>query len=671
MSTADGSGGQTSTRLPFRADIEGLRAVAILFVVFYHAGWRRASGGFLGVDVFFVLSGYLISGLLVQEIRSTGSLSLTQFWARRARRLLPAAAVITLLVLIANAVLLSPFEQIERASTARAFAVYGSNILFAIQSTDYFGGAAARDPLLHTWSLSVEEQFYIVFAPSLLLLAMWAMKRGRAVFDRSFLLLTAFISVASFAGCLLLVRTYPSVAFYILPARAWEFGIGALTVLAVEKWVLTQPAAVEGLSVAALMGLIGSAMLVHDAAPLGVATLVPALSAAVLIHTGAAAHRSLVARLLSTAPMRLLGRLSYSWYLWHWPALVYLREVRPNPSLKLSVAVAFASLIPASITYALVESPIRFSRGLQQRHAQVVFGAVVLALLTLGAGSLAIWRSNATLATPRFAAILAARTPSHIYSDGCQVPLMEEVSPPCTFGPARSDTTIALFGDSHAAQWFPAFDSLAALRGWKFVNLTKSGCPSLDIGVWNAKLGRRYLECDRWRANTLQRIATLHPTFVVLTNDHTYNVMFGDKPMRGDSTRAGIAEWTRAVNSTLASLAGTGARLVVLQDTPRPGFDVPRCLVKYVDTPAGCAFKRRRAADTLIATGEREAVRAARNAAYISLNSVICDDTRCEAQADGVVRYRDEDHLTTAFATSLVSELSRALTRAITTTEPR
>ena len=170
-------------RLPFRADIEGLRAVAILMVVLFHARWSLFGGGFFGVDAFFVLSGFLITGIVVDEIERTGTLSLGRFWARRARRLLPAAAVVTVFVLLADAALrISPFLQIWIANSARAFAVYGSNILFAIRSTDYFGGNAARDPLLHTWSLSVEEQFYLFFAPLLLLAAIWARRLGTEAF---------------------------------------------------------------------------------------------------------------------------------------------------------------------------------------------------------------------------------------------------------------------------------------------------------------------------------------------------------------------------------------------------------------------------------------------------------------------------------------------------------
>ncbi len=335
----------------FRGDIEGLRAIAILLVVLYHAGWSWMSGGYLGVDVFFVLSGYLITGILIQEITKTGSVSLVNFWARRARRLLPAGTVVVLAVLAINLVVMSPFEQIAHAHTARAFAVYASNILFALRSTDYFAGAVTRDPLLHTWSLSVEEQFYIFFAPLLLFLAWRWMKRGEAVFIHRFLWTTIAVSILSFIGCLLILPKYPVVAFYSLPSRAWEFGMGALTVLAVRRMTKPLGGASNAVSIVALLGLIAiSARLGEHAAHPGWVTLIPTLCTIALIITGSAGAVTPTTIFLSSPPMRLIGRLSYSWYLWHWPALVVLRELVDKPWVWLSLAVAAASLIPPAIT---------------------------------------------------------------------------------------------------------------------------------------------------------------------------------------------------------------------------------------------------------------------------------------------------------------------------------
>jgi peptidoglycan/LPS O-acetylase OafA/YrhL len=653
--------------LQFRPDIEGLRAVAILLVVLYHAGWHRIDGGFLGVDVFFVLSGFLISGILVAEIDATGTVSLTQFWARRARRLLPAAAFILLVVLVMNAVLLSPFEQITFADTARSFAVYASNILFAVRSTDYFGGAAIRDPLLHTWSLSVEEQFYLFFAPSLLALAWWARTRGSDAFRRVLTVAAIAASIVSLAGVLLLVPRYPVIAFYSLPARAWEFGLGTLALVSVRRArTLGRPAA-ELLGAAGLAAVLISAVIVKEGVtpPLGLITLLPTLGTVALIVSGAGVTQPFVARLLSLAPLRLIGRLSYSWYLWHWPVLVYLREVRPEPSTRLSLAVALASLIPAAATYAWIESPIRFSKGLRQHSRQVVVAAVLLAAVTLAAGSGASAYAEWRLGTPRYATITQSRVSARTYADGCQVPLLSVSSPPCKYGPGTNDTTLVLLGDSHAAQWFPAVDSVASMRGWTLVNLTKTGCPTVTLGVTNSNLGRRYTECDSWRASAIRRVVEMRPTIVLIANAHTYNVIVGATDPLTDTSDVAVREWHDGLLRTLGALRPSGASLVVLEDTPRPFFDVPRCLVKFIDDPARCDLSAERALNPRQSEAERAAVAAVPGASYISLNDALCDAKKCPAQRDGVVRFRDNSHLSVRFAASLAPRLSETLTRAI------
>lgn len=657
----------TERHLRFRPDIEGLRAVAILLVVLYHAGWRRIDGGFLGVDVFFVLSGFLISGILVDEIGATGTVSLTQFWARRARRLLPAAAFILLVVLVMNAVLLSPFEQITFADTARSFAVYASNILFAVRSTDYFGGAAIRDPLLHTWSLSVEEQFYLFFAPLLLLLAWWARSRGADAFRRALTIAAVAVSIVSLAGVLLLVPRYPVIAFYSLPARAWEFGLGTLALLAVRRASAMSRPSLEVLGIAGLGAVLASAVIVREGVtpPLGLITLLPTFGTVALIVSGASTTQTSVARLLSLAPLRLIGRLSYSWYLWHWPMLVYLREVRPEPSTRLSLAVALASLLPAAATYAWVESPIRFSTSLKQRSRQVVVAAVLLAAVTVAAGSGASAYANWRLGTPRYASITQSRVSARTYADGCQVPLLSVESPPCKYGPGTNDTTIVLLGDSHAAQWFPAVDSMATLRGWTLVNLTKTGCPTVTLGVTNSNLGRRYTECDTWRANAIRRVVDMRPAIVLIANAHTYNVIVGSADPLTDTSDVAIREWHDGLLRTLGALRASGASLVVLEDTPRPFADVPRCLVKFIDNPGRCDLNPKRALNPRQSTAERTAVAAVPGASYISLNDALCDGQKCPAQRDGVVRFRDNSHISVRFAASLTSRLSETLTRAI------
>ena len=666
--TASGEEG----RLNFRPDIEGLRAVAIIAVVLYHARWNGAGGGFFGVDVFFVLSGFLISGIIVDEIARTGTLSLVNFWARRARRLLPAATFVTLVVLVVNAWVFSLFLQIHLANTARAFAVYGSNIVFAIRSTDYFGGVATHDPLLHTWSLSVEEQFYLFFAPAMLLLAVWTRKHLNVSFRGWLSGLAVVLSVLSLAGCLLLVRRYPVIAFYGLPSRAWEFGLGAMTLLSLRYVPRIDTRVLEAIALASLAGLVGSVVLLHEGRihPLGLASLVPTLSTVGLILTGAGARQTLVARALSAPVMRLLGRLSYSWYLWHWPALVYMRATMRAPTLKMSLAVAFLSLLPAAAMYAWIESPIRHSRYLKRHPRSAVVGAMLLAALIYAATTVAIVRANALLHSPPIAKILAATANPRIYDDGCQLPLLKVDSPACEYGPATNDTTIVLFGDSHAAHWFSAFDSVATLRGWKYINWTKTKCPAAMVHV--QAQGRLYFECEEWKRRTIERIVKRRPTIVVIAEDKTYRIMMGKELILVDSSDAGRREWLRALSETMEALVPSGAKLILLGDTPQPQSDIPECLVRHFAEQSRCDASLAVALNPPLTAMERAAATVVPGVAYINLNEYLCDEHVCPAASpNGTVRYQDSNHLSVIFAASLAPQLSQAITDALHRAPPQ
>lgn len=623
-------------------------------------------GGYLGVDVFLVLSGYLITGILLDEVSKTGTLSLIKFWARRARRLLPAATLIVVVVLALNVVLLSPFEQIDHAHTARAFALYASNILFAFRSTDYFAPEVERDPLLHTWSLSVEEQFYLFFAPILFLLGRSALRGGNAEFLRRFKVFVIAASVLSFAACVVAQRVYPVIAFYVLPTRAWEFGIGALAVLATRAMVARKGLGVELVSAVGLVGLIAIAVVLdHGTAHPGLVTLIPTSCTVALILAGASSTPTLVTRLLSSPPMRLLGRLSYSWYLWHWPMLVYLREVRPNPPLGLSLLVTFGTLIPAAITYKWFESPIRFSRRLQRYSLQVAIAAVVLAIGTLTLSNAAAKTANATLETPRFASIVGVRRLlPQPYADGCHVDYLVIKAPDCFYGAATatSDTTIVLFGDSHAAQWFPALFRVTQERGWRLASLTKSGCASASVVQFNGALGRRYFECERWRDVIMDRIAALRPTIVVLANGHNDQLIEGADRFLMSASDRGRTAWEVGMARTIERIAGSTARILVMQDTPWPGFDVPECVVKHIDEPSRCGFAESSGVDAGIERVERVAVATAPHATYLSMNDLICAQGQCPVSTNGMLRYSDTHHLSVEYARSLAPELSRRLT---------
>jgi peptidoglycan/LPS O-acetylase OafA/YrhL len=346
-----------------------LRAIAVLAVVLFHAEVPGFGGGFVGVDVFFVISGFLITGLLWREAHATGTVRLRSFYGARARRLLPASAAVGVVTLLASVVLLPPMRAREVVLDGIASALYASNYGFIQQGVDYFGAGLSQSPFLHYWSLGVEEQFYIVWAPMFLGVA-WLIRRVHRCRSieptstrRPYLVVLALVAVASFALSLVITYVMPLAAFFSLPTRAWQLALGGLVALTAVQW---QRLSARAATVAGSIGLtaIVMACVTLSAATLypGTAALLPTLGAVLVIGAGCAAPTAGCGRLLGLKPLRAIGRISYSWYLWHWPLLVLAPPLLGH-SLGLTARLV-AVLLSAGLAVAtlrLVENPLRFA----------------------------------------------------------------------------------------------------------------------------------------------------------------------------------------------------------------------------------------------------------------------------------------------------------------------
>ncbi|MCB5163961.1 acyltransferase family protein [Streptomyces bambusae] len=691
--SAAAESGPSPHRSAFRPDIEGLRAAAVLAVLAFHAELPGFTGGFVGVDVFFVISGYLITGLLVREAITTGRIRLGDFFSRRARRLLPSAAVVLAVVAAAGAWLTVPLQRTDLERDVLAAAVSAANWRFVAQQTDYLAAGHAQSPLLHFWSLAVEEQFYLFWGPLLALLVLVfgtarAARRGRAV--RLLVAPAAALLVAaSFVLSLHWTDSSASLAYLGTPSRVWQFGIGAL--LALLPWHLMRgPRPLRLLCGWAGAAAIAWCVTTYDSGTPypGWAALVPTLGAAAVILAAIPGRGERyteepfgVGRILARRAPRALGRLSYNLYLWHWPVLV-LAGARLGGSLgwPAKTALTLAAVLPAYATMRWVERPLRRSRTVSvhpRRGLAVGVSAIVFpVVLALVVGSTTVRLLGPAdpvdpAGLPPGAAAgpaLLARTPGVPVADGpvvpgpaqarkdfppdagCQVAPAVTRSPECLFGATDSPDRIVLLGDSHAGQWFSPMLALAARRGWALQELVKQGCPLPQVAVHNPQLGRGYRECDTWRADTLERLRRQpRPKLIVIGSLNRYTA---------DPQRL-LAGWEK----TLAPLRALGAPIVYIEDTPVPGTDIPACVSGSPDSPADCAFSRTdsRQPDPLarrIAAGALPGVRS------ISVNPVLCPGTgpTCPAVVDRILLYRDDAHLTNAAAVVLTPRLERLLT---------
>ena len=662
---ADGGSARPTASASFRPDIEGLRAVAILLVVAYHAGVPGFGGGFIGVDVFFVLSGYLITGLLVDEWSRKGRIDFKRFYARRARRLLPGAALMLLATLIVGRIVFSPLEQQLFAGTAIATSAYVSNLWFAHSATDYLAGNSDLNPFLHTWSLGVEEQFYLVW-PALVALIAHTFRHNR----RALVTAMAFLAAVSLAMCIWLTRVSQPWAFFGSPARAWEFAVGATGLLLSRSQKRPGPVVVQVATVGGLVAVILASVFFSRATPFpGTAAILPVFGTTAVLIGGAYGPQQPTLRVLYTRPFQTVGKLSYSWYLWHWPVPIIAAACFGPLGAGGRIAAGLVALGVAAAAHVFVENPIRYSAFLSPRPWTSLGAAAALTVgaISVGAGLRSAARSSASEPAQRRYAAAHDDLP-RVYADGCHLTYSQVQSPDCTFGDVTADTAIVLFGDSHAAEWFPPLERIAIAKHWRLVSLTKSSCPSADGTVYLEALNREYSECDEWRASAMRRIEALHPALVLVSNSHVYQ-------FAGQGIDDQSREWARAMRRTLAALDTLGIATVLIADSPRPGMDVPTCLSRaaWAGRPgrSSCAVERRVAIDTLGAYRDARAVWRLHSARAIDLANAICGPQVCEPELDGVVVYRDSNHLTAEFAASLAPVLAARLAQVPLATAPR
>ena len=706
----------STPRAAHRRDIQGLRAIAVLMVVLFHAR-LPVPGGFTGVDVFFVISGFVITGMLHREWLATGRIRMRTFYLRRFMRLAPALGLLVGVVVLLSVVLQSPFgPQQTVATTGLGALLMSANLVIASAAGDYFAVTATQNPLLNTWSLSVEEQFYLVF-PTLLLIGWVLARRLRRVMAPpiliiagvtalSFLVSVLWTNGGEWAAPLTSFFGGPQVfAFYGPFSRVWEFGVGAILALLIAKgWGLGKAAGRIAGVVGAVLVVV-SAFAITDVMPFpGTVALVPVAGTALLLVAGAR-EGSFITRSLSTRPMVAVGDWSYSWYLWHWPLIVFVAVILPGDPIALVIA-AIASLLPAWLSYRFVEQPLRRVRPagtIRTALIVAVISGIPIALclgLLWGAntgwgGRFALPPAPASVPAPAAAgeaqdgpeafdpiegdgAIAEDTTTGDLRAQHAAVKadcVNTDIDPVgCRFGPANANGTVLVLGDSQAYAVADGVINAASALGYDTVVSSRTGCPFLG----RESSGTNDNPCRPWQQSALAYALSSSPAAVVIANrsagyvhpEWGWRTAATDEGNSATSVTQAATLWEEGVESVVAPLRAAGIPVVVIAAVPEmPEFTDQRSLFSQAFGSRAYEVPREQSIQDRKPALDAEEQVAKRHPGTLIFDPVpvLCPTETCMSAVDGVLRYQDETHLTVEGSLLLSPGVQVILGKALTT----
>ncbi|WP_141778572.1 acyltransferase family protein [Nocardioides albertanoniae] len=676
----------------WRADVQGLRAVAVGLVIAGHAGLSGFEGGFIGVDVFFVLSGFLITTLLLRETDRSGRVSISQFYARRARRILPAATATMLVVLAYSAIVLPQTLTDEIAGDAGWAAVFLANVHFAKEAVDYFS-SSAPSPFQHYWSLSVEEQFYVVWPLLILAVALWIPKKLRR---RAITALAGLVAAVSLAWSIHLTATEPATAYFSTPARAFELAAGALLACVIGRLQITTSSPRRGRLVAAGLGFAGIGTLVYatvsfsDATPFpGWHALVPVGATVALLIAG---PDTPTGWLLSKQPFRYLGDISFSLYLWHWPILILGPDAIPGGGTRQLLIMLALTLAASAASYHFIEMPFqrhKIPHLTKGRRALALWPAAAALALVAGTSSQAYagyqvdvakasakeWFADnpdvletddkpvpGVLKTTVKAAEEGAPLPPKVEFDAkdswaerdgyCYVGYGEtQLEDKCAYGDTKAKRTVAVVGDSHIGMWMPALDTLAEQQHVKLVPFVKLGCAAYGVKQKSSKMSVE--ECEDFRTWTDKKIAELDPDTIVV----------GSRGMLDMKKRDGVSteeQWREGVRDVVGSFETITRDVRVFADVPAVDNDPGECLSDARNLLEDCVVK---ANGTEVDSNDvtREAIKDT-PADYVDIVDLVCTE-RCPLVVGDVVTYYDDSHITATWVDRVTPALGKRLGR--------
>ncbi|WPF82464.1 acyltransferase family protein [Sanguibacter sp. 4.1] len=661
-------------RTAFLPEIQALRALAVTAVVVYHLWPQVLPAGFTGVDVFFVISGFLITSHMISERERTGRFRLVAFFARRVRRILPAATTVILVTGLVSVLVLPELRWADLTRHGTASLVYLQNWVLAADAVDYLTEGSGASPFRHFWSLSVEEQFYIVWPLLFLLVSAgaWSHRRRRA----AVVLILGVLSAASLWVSVSMTSAGDPTAYFVSQSRFWELGMGGLLAAAARPTLRPRVAAVVGTSGTAV--IVAGMFLVSAGSFPGVAALVPTTGAVLVIWSARSTQSTYLRTMASAAPVQWLGGISYSLYLWHWPLLVWAPYVVPGaPRLIQDTGVLAASLVLATLSRRLVETPFQRTVAPKAPPGAVVAFALVTTLVSVAvlqvpaaaAGRRADERDTATaamIADPppglgagsvsegSYSAFVAgypvvlpapqdARSELPEGADGrCKSAMDSATTPRCTFGD-DAETTIALVGDSHMEQYLPAFQVIADQHDVRVLTYFHSSCPFSQ--AQRASDAERDGACLKANDETLASLLAEDVDLVVTSN--RTQVAFVDSAEVPGPVEGFVRAWD--------SLRSAGLPVVVLADNPLmlPDDATSECVLEHLDGPEACERSRAEA----MPTDHQIAAAHLADVDLVDTAPWFCTSDTCPAVVGSVLVYRDEQHLTPAYTRTLVPRL--------------
>lgn len=652
----------------YRPDIDGLRALAVLLVVIFHADLGAVKGGYIGVDVFFVISGFLITSLLLADLRN-GTFELLSFWERRIRRILPALLVVTLFTLLAGWFIYLPKDYEILGQQAASQSVFSSNFLF-YSLTGYFATGGSTKPLLHTWSLAVEEQYYLFF-PFLIAL-LFKFVRAKIVY------ILIALMVASFAASVWAVARYPDAAFYLLPFRAWELLIGSLLAFVPVKEAARRGWLNEVLAFAGVIAIVAPGFLYTDETHFpGIAALAPCLGAAAIIFTGGRGT-TWVARALSKKPVVFTGLISYSLYLWHWPLLMFAEYIPLfQPRSGHRIALVLLSFVLAYLTWKYVEQPFRRKRFADDRHRErkMVYGGALAALAVMALAGFCIMQAKGVPSrwSPQSLQYAAGRDDRNPHSAGCvtMTPQMIANGDLCQTNPSRKKIDFIVWGDSFADAAGPVFYDLSKKYNKNGYYAARHSCGPL-VGMYqNASNSRT---CHNFNDAIFETIKREKIKNVILISN--WVAWFREKGLYYDDMSWHDAYKNRTPNLAIAGalhtidmLRAMGVHVTVVLGTPTLSFNAPLMLSydsEYVhkNSQGVTMPKKKYLKDRAKGVDSFVSLIRDQDIAIVDPIDLFCPNEDCVSSKDGYALYHDSNHWTTkgaAFATPLMDDTVKNL----------